>query len=498
MKQLLGLIIVFFVIVEAYAQTDNKSLKINDDWFRNYGNKGLQVGDAMPDIPLGTMLNDHTGKTSFTDFRGKLVILDFWATTCSSCIEDFPYMENLQRQFGDKIQVLLVNTFESKQQIQEKWIERYKIKMPDLPSLVADQPSDSFEDAYRNSAVYRLFPYRRLGQHVWIDGKGIIRLIGGHMNTHPEKIADLLAGKEITFLNDNDRIPEISEDRKTPYYKQLGSLQSTPVVYGSFITPYNNELSGSVNYIVDSVYQTMTTYFINLDLVDIYEHAFNGLWKKTNIFYSPLSLVHGDLAIFPPGTDTLNFTSYEKLLHRRATDKDYLKAKYCYEQVTPMHMPYIQRQQYMVEDLNRFFKERLGVTAALEKRKIPCYSIVRISKADKIEGNSGVLSGGTSINAMEEKGRRLKKYTSVPFEAVIQLTIPENPNLQSFLEQNKRNGKPFLLINETGWDRNKKVDMVLPAGDLNTIEDMKKVLKQYDLDIVEKEGEVELIVFKKN
>ena len=54
-----------------------------------------------------------------------------------------------------------------------------------------------------------------------------------------------------------------------------------------------------------------------------------------------------------------------------------------------------------------------------------------------------------------------------------------------------------MLINETGWDKTKIVNMALPAEELYTINDLRKVLNPYDLNIVEKESDIEFIVFKK-
>ncbi|MFR1445810.1 hypothetical protein ACLUYJ_19830, partial [Acinetobacter baumannii] len=111
-----------------------------------------------------------------------------------------------------------------------------------------------------------------------------------------------------------------------------------------------NELEGHINFIIDSANKTSTMHFINIDVAYMYEQAFNGIWKKNaNILYSPLELVNGDLVIFPPGTDTLNYSSNEDLINRRATDKDFIKSKYCYEQVVSINMPFAKRQQYMVE-----------------------------------------------------------------------------------------------------------------------------------------------------
>jgi thiol-disulfide isomerase/thioredoxin len=37
---------------------------------------------------------------SLADFRGKFVLLDFWATWCAPCVAEIPNLESVQKQFG--------------------------------------------------------------------------------------------------------------------------------------------------------------------------------------------------------------------------------------------------------------------------------------------------------------------------------------------------------------------------------------------------------------
>ena len=485
-----------------FAQENDCVLKINDEWFREYGAKGLKVGDTMPDIPLGTVVNNYTGKTRFSDFKGKLVILDFWSTGCSNCIADFPYMEGLQKRFGDKIQIFLVNPFDTKNQIEERMRDQYKMKMPNLPSIVTDYPyagTNWHEYFDSTSSLFKSLPCRRLPNHVWIDGKGIIRLNGLHENTNPEKINDLLSGRDITFLNGDATVPALSEDRKAPYYKLLGGLKTTPISYGFFITPYNNELTGHRNLITDSTNKVRIEYFINQDLLYIYELAAfnNAVWRQPglDVLASPLSSLN-DLVIFEKGIDTLNYSSSEDLLKRRMTDKDFLKSKYCFELIVPIDIPDEKRRQYLLEDLNRFFAQKLGTIAVLEKRKIPCYILIRTSNQDKASSRAND-SDYPRVDISKDGGKRMKKFELFGLGEVLENILQENYFLRSFLEGNKKSSKPFLLVNETGWSKNKTVTMTLPIDDLRTLDDLRKSLKVYDLDILQKERDVELLVFKK-
>ena len=48
-------------------------------------------------------LQDSIGKqANLKDYRGKVVVLDFWATWCHGCKEEIPWFAEFQRKYGDK------------------------------------------------------------------------------------------------------------------------------------------------------------------------------------------------------------------------------------------------------------------------------------------------------------------------------------------------------------------------------------------------------------
>lgn|GEM_PF-4167059 len=64
----------------------------------------LQVGDPAPDAMLETLDGDHIW---VSQLRGKVVVLDFWASWCRPCIAALPSMKKLAQAHGDRPFVLL-------------------------------------------------------------------------------------------------------------------------------------------------------------------------------------------------------------------------------------------------------------------------------------------------------------------------------------------------------------------------------------------------------
>ena len=64
----------------------------------------VKEGDRAPAFSVRT----DSGRTiSTTDFGGKLLILNFWASWCAPCVEEMPSLDNLQKQLGNKGLVVL-------------------------------------------------------------------------------------------------------------------------------------------------------------------------------------------------------------------------------------------------------------------------------------------------------------------------------------------------------------------------------------------------------
>ncbi|MCH7509387.1 MAG: TlpA family protein disulfide reductase [Proteobacteria bacterium] len=99
------------------------------------------IGDMAPDFQVTTQ-NGSTFRLS--DFRGqKPVYVVFWNSWCSYCIKKTPRYQKLQEQFGDKIEIIAINTtWSDTPEEMRSFEERYQIEYAmafDTGELVTDR-----------------------------------------------------------------------------------------------------------------------------------------------------------------------------------------------------------------------------------------------------------------------------------------------------------------------------------------------------------------------
>ena len=68
----------------------------------------IQIGETCPNVELSQIINFKTNHANISDFSGRLLILDFWATWCAPCVSMIPVTDSLQKEFEGKIQILPV------------------------------------------------------------------------------------------------------------------------------------------------------------------------------------------------------------------------------------------------------------------------------------------------------------------------------------------------------------------------------------------------------
>ena len=102
-----------------------KEIAVSTEIISNSGslaNKDLSLGNIMYDFTLDTFRYDaETGefvseRITLSDlFKNgkKAVMLNFWYTTCTYCIEEFPYIQSAYEKYGDQVEIIAINAYPS-------------------------------------------------------------------------------------------------------------------------------------------------------------------------------------------------------------------------------------------------------------------------------------------------------------------------------------------------------------------------------------------------
>ena len=70
---------------------------------------------------------------SLTDYKGKVVLLNIWATWCPPCVEEMPSMEKLYQELqGEGFEILAVSIDESGAQDMLPFMKKHKLSFPAL------------------------------------------------------------------------------------------------------------------------------------------------------------------------------------------------------------------------------------------------------------------------------------------------------------------------------------------------------------------------------
>lgn len=89
----------------------------------------ISIGDEAPNF----ILKDNNGREfQLSDYKGKGVFLNFWATYCEPCKQEMPYMNNVFSEYQALgVEILAINSGEGKL-IVDKFIDKYGLDFPVL------------------------------------------------------------------------------------------------------------------------------------------------------------------------------------------------------------------------------------------------------------------------------------------------------------------------------------------------------------------------------
>ncbi len=134
-----------------------------------------RVGQRAPDIHLRLLENGKAGRAvSLGELEGKPVVINFWASWCDPCRQEFPAIEAKYRQYHDSKGLVIIG-IDSQGDMGPANAQQFIDKMGSTYPVWLDEDS-SAEDAYRVNA---------LPTTVFIDRNGVIQdlIVGGPIST---------------------------------------------------------------------------------------------------------------------------------------------------------------------------------------------------------------------------------------------------------------------------------------------------------------------------
>lgn len=104
------------------------------------------------------------GERSLGAYRGKVVLLNFWASWCTPCEEEAPLMEKLQRQMTGHGATVLGVTYEDNTSDSESFVKNFGLTYPNLRDV-----SGEFAHSYGTDQLPESFLINRSGDVVDIS-----------------------------------------------------------------------------------------------------------------------------------------------------------------------------------------------------------------------------------------------------------------------------------------------------------------------------------------
>ena len=121
------------------------------------GSRPARIGTPAPDFTV----QDADRRVELRDFRGKIVVLNFWATWCPPCVDEMPSLTELQQRFKDKDVTVVGVSVDVDSDSYHRFLKDHKIDF--LTVRDPDQKANNLYGTFKFPETYI------------IDRKGIVR-----------------------------------------------------------------------------------------------------------------------------------------------------------------------------------------------------------------------------------------------------------------------------------------------------------------------------------
>ena len=304
--------------------------------------EGLTVGNKVPDWWSDDVVNWHSNSVALSDFKNKLIIIDFWATWCGPCIAAMSNLESLQKKNSKILQIISVTT-EDKSHV-EAFMNKRKGDA-DIPIVTED------------TVLIQLFKHRIIPHFIWIDQHLIVRGITSENEINQENIDKMIEDKTFTLLTKSDML---HFDQMKPLFIDGNGGDGSDFLARSILTKPITGLSGRIKIDIDGNRNISRIQAVNCSIIGLFNDAYSRM-KYGGVNMTRICL-NGAKAL---ENNPINY------------DESWSKDKiFCYEFTMPKKIPDSVFFSYMLDDLNRYFE----IKGKIVERTVNCWVLKRADK----------------------------------------------------------------------------------------------------------------------
>ena len=130
-----------------------------------HGSKPSSIGKAAPDFTI----NDSERSVTLSQLRGRIVVLNFWATWCPPCVEEMPSLVQMQKMMLPKGVVVLAVSVDDDAGDYHKFLKEHGIDL-----LTVRDPGERTEQGV-NAPVASRYGTFKFPETYIIDREGVIQ-----------------------------------------------------------------------------------------------------------------------------------------------------------------------------------------------------------------------------------------------------------------------------------------------------------------------------------
>jgi len=411
----------------------------------------VKIGDKVPAYPLNHLVNYPKQGVKLTEFKGKILILDFWTVNCSSCLKSWPELLKLQQEFKDTIQIVLVNVYEDEQKMKsflEKRDKVFGVKMT-LPVACGDLQ------------LRKLFPFYSVPHTVFIDKDGTVKYMAAGYYLNRETIRNMIDGKKMEVEEKTDDFDEFKPNKPLFINGHVSEKQKgADVIWTSVITPYSPRMPTASDF--GRWEGTSYGWISNYPIRDMFRILYGRGVNELNI---DLKVQLGQVVFKTVDTSGLvmNVNGIVKT-----------KNFYTIQMTSKRDIPLEGIRKKMIIDLEQCF----GLKTGWEKQIKKCLIISR-SKMPLAEYREGEKLARSGIGLLNFNKLRIAELIDQ-----LNLSVPLFGN------------SAYPLIDETNFKG--ELGKISFEGNVNDMGTVKEVLNKYGLDLSVADRVIDVLVISDN